>query len=245
MNHITRPFKAVNCRLTVTLWLKQRRKYNEALPKPPIDNFPYRADTFSLIRRLSFTVNRYNRQYNVPPIAVAGAIADEYNTRIFPKSVIDWFQDEILINWMPSSFIALDAKIGLNSKWLNSTKHDIGIGNIKLETAKRIYERHNNRFGKQIDNWDELVDYILTDKGTIHIASLVIKRAQFLFKPYIKNYPIELKEAVFVTYYKQGPIYLARFRSKPSRERNKGITPGEGCRTYYQRDEFKKALGII
>ncbi len=210
----------------------------------PIDNFPYRADTFNLIRMLAFTINQYSKQYNVLPIAVAGAIADEYNTRIFPKSVIDWFQDEILLNFMPSSFIAFDEKMGFNSKLLNTTKHDIGIGNIKLETAKRVYERHKNRFGKKFNNWEELVDYIRTDAGTIHIAALVIKRAQFLFSPYVKNYTIELKEAVYVTYYKQGPIYLTRFLSKPSNERNKGLTPGEGCRVYYQRDEFKKALGI-
>jgi len=210
----------------------------------PIDNFPYRAETFSLIRRLSFTINRYSRQYNVPAIAVAGAIADEYNTRVGFKGIFDWVQDEILINWMPNSFISLDAKIGINSKWLNATKHDIGVGNIKLETGMRIFERYKTRFGKQISNWEELVDYIRTDAGNIHIAALVIKRAQFLFSPYVKNYSDELKEAVLVTYYKQGPSYLARFRSKPSHVRNKGITPGEGCRVYYQRDEFKKALGI-
>ncbi len=216
----------------------------------PIDNFPYRANTFILIRRLAFTINRYSRQYNVPPIAVAvavavaGAIADEYNTRIKLKGIFDWFQDEILLNWMPSSFISLDAKIGVNSKWLNATKHDIGIGNIKLETAMKIYERNKNKLGKTINSWEELVDYIRTDAGTVHIAALVIKRAQFLFSPYVKNYSDELKEAVFVTYYKQGPSYLARFRSKPSHTRNKGITPGEGCRVYFQRDEFKKALGL-
>jgi len=108
----------------------------------PIDNFPYRAETFSLIRRLSFTINRYSRQYNVPAIAVAGAIADEYNTRVGFKGIFDWVQDEILINWMPNSFISLDAKIGINSKWLNATKHDIGVGNIKLETGMRIFERY-------------------------------------------------------------------------------------------------------
>lgn len=212
-------------------------------PKPT-DNYPYRAETFSLIRRLSYTINQYSRQYSVPAIAVAGAIADEYNTRVGLKGIIDWVQDEILLNLMPSSFIALDAKAGFSSKWLNATKNDIGIGNIKLETAKRVYERNKNRFGKQINNWEELVDYIRTDTGTIHIAALVIKRAQFLFAPYIKNYPDKLKEAVFVTYYKQGPSYLTRFSSKPPHERKKGIIPGEGCRTYHQRDEFKKALGL-
>lgn len=210
----------------------------------PIDNYPYRAETFNLIKRLAPTIKWFSRRYNVPPIAVAGAIADEYNTRVFPRSIIDWYQDEILLNNMPSISIAVHAKIGFNSKWLNATKHDIGIGNIKLETAKKVYERHKNEFGKQIDSWAALVDYIRTDAGTIHIAALVIKRAQFLFGPYVKKYPLELKEAVFVTYYKQGPSYLARFRSRPSHERDRAIKPGEGCRTYHQRDEFKKALGI-
>lgn len=126
---------------------------------------------------------------------------------------------------MPSSFIALDAKAEFGSKWLNATKHDIGIGNIKLETAKRVYERNKNSFGKRINNWEELVDYLRTDNGTIHIATLVIKRAQFLFGPYVKNYPDELKEAVFVTYYKQGPSYLVRFRSKPPMKEKKELSP--------------------
>ena len=94
---------------------------------------------------------------------------------------------------MPGAFIAFDAMIGFNSKLFNATKHDIGKGNIKVETAKRVYERN------KINSWSELVDYLRTDEGTIHIATLVILRAQQLFKPYIKEYPEDLKEAVYVT----------------------------------------------
>jgi len=99
-------------------------------------------------------------------------------------------------------------------------------------------------FGKRIRNWEELVDYLRIDTGTVHLTALVIKRAQFLLGPYVKNYPVAVKEAVFITYYKQGPICLARFRSRPSHEKNRLIRPGEGFRTYHQRDEFKKVLGI-
>ena len=190
----------------------------------PTDNYPYRAETFILIKRLSFTINQYSRRYNVPPIAIAGAIADEYNTRVGLKGIFDWVQDEILLNLMPSSFIFLDAKAGISSKWLNATKHDIGIGNIKLETAKRVYQRNKNRFGKRINNWEKLVDYLRTDNGTIHIATLVIKRAQFLFGPYVKNYPDELKEAVFVTYYNKVHLILVRFRSKPPMKEKKELS---------------------
>ena len=60
----------------------------------PTDNYPFRSDTFLLIQNLSIKIRRYSNQYNVPPIAVAGAIADEYNTQVFPKAIIDWFQEK-------------------------------------------------------------------------------------------------------------------------------------------------------
>ena len=208
----------------------------------PSDKVTYRKDTFQLIRRLAPTIRKFSTLYSVPPIAVAGAIADEYNTRTGFKGIIDWFQDEVLLNWMPNSFIAFDVILGFDSKLLNATKHDIGLGNIKLETAMKVYKRNKKRFGKEIKDWSAKVDYIRTDAGTVHIAALVIKRAIFLFQKHIKGYSQEMKEAVYVTYYKQGPSYLDRFLAKPAARRQGGISPGEGCRVYHQRNEFKKAL---
>ncbi len=210
----------------------------------PSENFPYRNDTFSKIRQLAPLINWYSRRYSVPPVAVAGAIADEYNTRTGFKSVVDWFQDNILIGKMPNFLIDIDSRIGINSKLLNATKHDLGIGNIKLETAKSIYEKYKSKSNRNLKNWSEMVDYLLSDEGTINIAALVIKDAQNSLSSYVKCYPQEIKEAVYVTYYKQGLSYVYRYLSKLSKQPGRCIDPGEGCRIFHQRKDFLKALGI-
>lgn len=214
-------------------------------PKPDGENYPYSDDTFKLITKLAPTIKKYSRKYNIPPIAVAGAIADEYNTRgKYLRAFVDWGQD-VFISLLSDRAIRLDHKVGVNSKWLNATKHDLGIGNIKLETAMKIYNYYKIIFGKQINSWDDLVDYILTDEGTVHIASLVIRKAKFTMFPYFdSSYSDEIKEALYITYYKQGESFVTRYKAKPPHERKKGITPGEGCRGFYQRDKFKTALGI-
>ena len=55
-------------------------------------------------------------------------------TRTGFRTVVDWFQDDVLLNYMPNSFIRVDAWAGFNTKLLNSTKHDIGKGNITLSS---------------------------------------------------------------------------------------------------------------
>jgi hypothetical protein len=210
----------------------------------PQENYPYRDETFAVIKRLAGLIKTVSRQHNVPPIAVAGSIADEFNTRQGVKKGIDWFQDSLLIGEMPNSFIEFDVWIGANSKWLNATKHDIGIGNIKLETAKQMYDQHKKTFKRQDLSYADLVDYILTDKGTVHIAALVIKKAKSELDGYIRDYPPEVKEAVYVTYYKQGPSYVQRFRNALVNTPDHQLRPGEGCRVLLQRQRFQAALGV-
>jgi hypothetical protein len=64
----------------------------------PTENFPFRDATFDEISKISQLIKSYAKKYNVPSVAVAGSIADELNTRVFPKNIIDWFQDDVLIN---------------------------------------------------------------------------------------------------------------------------------------------------
>jgi hypothetical protein len=210
-------------------------------------NLAYSEETFKLVRELAPTIKRYSYQNGVPPIAVAGSIADEFNTRSGFRTVVDWFQDDVLLNWMPSMFIRVDVKLGFNTKLLNATKHDIGVGNIKLETGMAIFQRYRGKFRGNLSDWSELVDYIRSKEGTVHIASLVIRRAQELLGPYITGYPDDLREAVLVTYYKQGDAYVHRFLNQPAAKAAdtvKYIRPGEGCRVLVQRERFKALLGI-
>ena len=123
-------------------------------------NLSYSEETFGLVTQLAPLIRPYSSISSVPPIAVAGSIADEFNTRAGFKSAIDWFQDDVLLNYMPSSFIKLDVKIGSQSKLLNAIKHDIGKGNIKLETARVIFMNYRDKFSRDLSDWSELVDFI-------------------------------------------------------------------------------------
>jgi len=210
----------------------------------PKENFPYSAETFAMVKSIKDLVVTYAKHYDVPPVAVAGAIADEYNTRTGLKGVVDWFQDDVLLNFLPNFAIELDVFIGSDSKLLNSTKHDIGKGNIKLETAKQLYDMFPGAFAKK--NWDytDLVDYLRTDEGTVHLSSLVILRARQLLDPYLTVYSDKRREAVYITYYKQGPGYIKRYQDALAADPNRLISPGEGCRVCRQRDKMLEALGL-
>jgi len=210
----------------------------------PTENYPYRAETFTLVTRLAPLIKAYSKRFDVPPIAVAGSIADEFNTRTGLRSVVDWFQDHVLIGHMPNFAIEIDVWVGADSKWLNSTKHDLGDGNIKLETAKEIYERYKSSFERQDMDYSDLVDYIRSDQGTVHIAALVIKEAKAQLGEYVKDYSEGTQEAVYVTFYKQGPSYKRRFLAARAQDTTRPLKPGEGCRVLLQRDRFVKALGL-
>jgi len=211
---------------------------------PPQENFPYNEGTFAVIRQIATLIKAYSTRFGVPPIAVAGSIADEYNTQRGAKGAIDWFQDQVLLNFMPNFAIETDVWFGFNNKLLNATKHDLGIGNIKLETAKRIYEQFKSSFTRKDMDYSGLVDYLRSDQGTVHVATLVIKKASQDLMPYIHGFSEEKIEAIYVTYYKQGPSYITRFRNTLANNPNRRIEPGEGCRVILQRARFKAVLGL-
>jgi hypothetical protein len=96
-----------------------------------------------------------------------GSVADEYDTQTGVKGTLDRLQNGF-ISALPSSWIWVDEQVNFGTKILNATLHDIGIGNIKLETAKQFFPDMS---------WGDLVDYIFTDQGTIHIATMVIQQA--------------------------------------------------------------------
>jgi len=211
----------------------------------PRDKLPYLADTFALIRKLGPEIRRRSQLVGVPPIAVGGSIADEFNTQTGARTYLDWFQDQVLLKRLLSNqAIERDHRLGFKSKLLNATMHDLGIGNIKLDTAMQMYNANQATFGKKIGSWSEMVEYILTDAGTIHIAALVIKQGQTDLTAYLKGQPADVQEAILITYYKQGPNYVTRYAERLKKTPAATIQPGEGCRAFTQRTEFVKALGL-
>jgi outer membrane protein OmpA-like peptidoglycan-associated protein len=223
----------------------------------PKENFPYDERTFALIEAMAEKIVRYSAAHDVPPVAVAGAIADEYNTSRDLKAVVDWFQD---VGWLPHVFnwaIAVHQWIEIPEKlaWLGLPKkleellskmdpreHDIGAGNIKLKTAMELQEEYPGILEEK--NYAEMVDHIAKVEGTVQLATLTIRKARDELDTHVQDYTAAGREAVYITYYKQGEDYVDRFKKSLATDPNHRITPGEGCRVYLQRDHFLQALGI-
>ena len=179
------------------------------------------------------------------PVAVAGSIADEFNTQRGIKGAFDFFQDNIVLNGMPNSSIEFDVLVGGKHWWNNATKNDIGISNIKLETAKRVYDANRAAFANQKMNYEDLVSYLRSDAGTVHLAALVILQAQQALGEYLVGCTPKKREAILVTYYKQGgQKYLGSFKKNLQGDPAHRLQPGEGCRVCLQRERFLKTLGI-
>ena len=53
----------------------------------PKDEFPFADEVFEYLHKVRDYIKKYAAQYDVPVVAVAGAIADEYNTR-FPLNAL-------------------------------------------------------------------------------------------------------------------------------------------------------------
>lgn len=64
-------------------------------------------------------------------------------------------------------------------------------------------------------------------------------------KNYLRGRPSEIQEALLVTYFKQGPSFIHRYKEKVDRLASKAgeIKPGEGCGVYHQRARLLAALG--
>jgi hypothetical protein len=158
------------------------------------------------------------------------------------RKVWDWFQDRVVFTHLPSSWIGGDYRLGFKTRLLNVTRNDIGKGNINIATAREMYVRYREEFPEDMREWSQLVDYILTDHGTVVISALVIRKGQEELAPWLSGRPDEVQEALLVTYFKQGPSYIARFKARLAANPGARLVPGEGCRVFHQRAAFKRAL---
>jgi LysM repeat protein len=211
----------------------------------PEKNYPYDDDTFEMIRRIKDLVLKSSEHQDVPPVAVAGAIADEFNSSRGGKRVADWFQDKFYIHTFSNNRFRIAAILDEKSKLLNATKHDLGIGNIQLGTAKMLYDRYPESFLDKDWDYQDLVDYIQTDGGTCHLAALYIRYGWEMLADEIADYPLRRYEAVLVTFYKQGEEkYVGRFWERKEKDPSAKIEPGEGCRVCLQREKIMKMLGL-
>lgn len=203
-----------------------------------LDNFPYEAETFAKIASMRKDILELSQKYDIPPVTVAGAIADEFNASGF----LDQGQDK-LFDHLPDFIVESDLFFDSKNKFikkLNARRHDLGPGNINVETAFNVYKNNIQEFPSSDWDYSDIIDYITTDFGTVHIAALFIQDAKKHFEPLTKDLSPEIKEAVFVTSYKRG---IENYKLEEALQQEP-FKPGEGIRVLLQREQLLEALGL-
>jgi cell wall-associated NlpC family hydrolase len=211
---------------------------------PPTEQY-YDAQTFGFVSSIRPLITSIAGRRGVPGAAVAGAIADEYNTRRGISGTVDDIQDAV-IDSLPEFSIDIDRFFDIHWKLLNTLENDIGPANIKVRTALELVQRGELTVPGSPPSdiqVNRIVDYLLTERGTVEATTAVIARAQRLFGPYLTEHGEELAEAVLVEYFKQGERYFDRFSRAAATNPNHRICPGDGgCRFWHNRERIQALL---
>jgi hypothetical protein len=207
----------------------------------------YDSETFRFIGSIAPMINDAAAKSGVPAHAIAGAIADEYDTQRGIRGVVDKLQDS-LVSSLPEVAISIDRFFDFHNKVLNSMYHDIGPANIKVKTALELVQVGELEVpGSPINDIHvtKIIEYLLTEQGTVDASRAVIARARRLFGPYIGDYGEELQEAVLMEYFKQGDSYYERFKKKLETDPGHKICPGDdGCQFWHNHDKIRAVLEV-
>jgi len=226
--------------------LKVKGKVREIIcPCDPDTKTFYDVKTFRFVTSIKSLIRSVARSRGVPILAVAGAIADEYNTRRGVRVVIDSTQDAV-IDVLPELFIDVDRFFDIKAKLLNTLENDVGSANIKVRTALELVQSGELTVpGSPISDVqvNVIVDFLLTKRGTVETAIAVIEKAQRLFGRHLGQHSDALSEAVLVEYFKQGDSYYSRFSDALATNPDHKVCPGDGgCRVLHNRDRILEAL---
>lgn len=198
-----------------------RNKYISLLEEKPLSEA-----TIHKLEQYSHHFSFYANKYNIPKEVLMACVGSEINRRIYINKWIDSSQDYFFSTDLCSNFL-LDkcAQSGIEVRYINFFKQDIGIGSIQVETAWNMRTFYPNEF-EHINSKKEMVDYLLTIQGNIHVASIVVMHGKNLFEQYLNNPDTVNNKAVLFSYYKQGNSYYKRYLKKGNLKRSP--IPGGG-----------------
>lgn len=202
------------------------------------------------------TIELVAQQRGIPPLALAGAIAEEYSSKEGIHAVIDTAQD-LILPWVPEIAIDFARLPDFHNKLQNWIQHDISLANIKVRTALEQVEAgrlHVSGSPKENPQVNLIIEYMLTNEGMIDTAGAVIQQGQELFGPYIASYDAGTQEAVLIDFYNIG--YETYYVGTVEDGQHKGFLPklaanplhrpcpdpvGDGCQTLQNRDALEAA----
>lgn len=152
-----------------------------------------------------------------------------------------------MIGHAPSFWIGTQRWANFKGKALNDMHNDIGPANINLGTAVEYVEKGwitiDGVDPKDID-YGKIVDFLLSNRGTVRMAAAVVRRAHTLFDRYtLTTLTTPYLDAVSVEYFKQGDKYYDRFMRALNDDPDHIPCPGEGgCRFLANIDRLRDAV---
>ncbi|AXQ30434.1 hypothetical protein D0B54_17900 [Solimonas sp. K1W22B-7] len=182
-------------------------------------NTPYSTITLSKIAEMAPFIKGYAAKYNVPVLAVAGSIAEEYETRgskMGLKGMYDQYQDA-LIPYTPSiSQVnkplaeAFDNRISPGYAGSPGFLHnDLGPANVRMATATRLADKYPEDFPAYADNPRGLAAYTVGNRGNAHLAALYLSQAKQGIGGVLENAKESMsgdyRAALYVDYFRKGP----------------------------------------
>lgn len=169
----------------------------------PYQKRPYSQDTLDRVRQMAPLIKKFSEQYNVPPLAVAGSIAEEFDTGKADfglKGVWDRFQDR-------AAQTRLDGP--LRNMFSKRIGWDLGAGNIRPSTAKALITSAPDEFPNVDPNSQNGIDaFTATDSGNAQLAAKYISWAEQDLDRLFSQTKVPLYDdyriALYVDYYRKG-----------------------------------------
>src|SRR5271167_742277 len=205
---------------------------------------PYSDDTVAKIRQLAPYIKKFSDEYDVPPLAVAGSIAEEFDTSKGGKGLVDWIQDHVAPTSLEGPAKALANTFGLG--W------DLGPANLRPTTSKDLVTDNPDEFpGVDPDDSNKVEAFSVTDSGTCQLAAKYVKKAKNDLVSLFSRTDVPLSQdyrtALYVDYFRQGPKTLWNKITKKSVHipvpPEELPTAGYGARVIAHKDQLLKALG--
>jgi len=211
----------------------------------PSMNVSYDKKTYQFLQGIKHLILPISQRVGVPENSIAGAIADEFDTRRGIRGIVDRLQDSI-IDALPECFIDVDRFFDIHSKLFNTLENDIGPANIKVKTALKLVQWGILKipgYPSSDIKVNKIVNFLLTEKGTVEATAAVIRLAKSLFSSYITQYSKTIVEAIFVEYFKQGDSYYLRFRNVLKIDPDHKVCPGDdGWQYFFNREQINKTI---
>ena len=203
-------------------WVRAIYKYARDQCLKAGEDGPYSKEAIDLIKRLKPVIVKYAMEMDVNPIAVAGAIADEYSSNydledhiqdnfltLLPNLVYETTMKGIkkgkiekivkegqlgyLTNWAIDCMNSVIGEYNLFLEKFSDLKaHDFGKGNIQLRYALELQNKYSIYFPEKMLA-NEMAGFLTTDRGMVMLASLAMKDAKEKLANTMKQFDKEEK----------------------------------------------------